>query len=215
MAEYKTIIFDLDGTLLDSLEDLRDSVNTILRRHGYPERSLEEIRRLVGNGAQKLICRALPEGSSEEEIRERLAEYSDYYLLHSRIKTRPYKEIPELLAELAKRGIRVGVVSNKGEETVKELCESYFPGCIAAAVGDREGFRRKPAPDNIRRAMELLGAEAETVLYVGDSEVDIETAGNCGLKSVLVSWGFRERELLLAKGAQVVIDRPLELLDWI
>lgn len=215
MARYRTILFDLDGTLLDSLEDLRDSVNTVLGRHGYPERSLEEIRRFVGNGAQNLIRRALPEGSSEEEIKERLKEYSAYYLMHSRIKTRPYEGIPELLKELSGRGIRMGVVSNKGEETVKELCEGYFPGYIAAAVGDRPGFRRKPAPDNIRRAMELLGAETDTVLYVGDSEVDIETAGNCGLRSVLVSWGFRERELLLKKGAQTVIDRPSELLDWI
>lgn len=212
---YKTIIFDLDGTLLNTLEDLRDSVNMILKRHQYPERTLEEIRTFVGNGAINLIRRALPVGCSEEEVQRLLKEYSAYYLEHSRIKTRPYDGIMELLGELKSRGVLLGVASNKGEDAVADLCENYFPGCITAAVGDMPGFQKKPAPDNILRAMDKLQAEKAATLYVGDSEVDIETAQNCGLESVLVTWGFRTKELLLERGAKHTIDRPSELISYI
>lgn len=215
MGEYRTVIFDLDGTLLNTLEDLRDSVNEILRRHGYPERSLAEIRSFVGNGAINLIRRALPAGSPQEEAENCLKEYSAYYFEHSRIRTCPYEGVSDLLKELKDRDISLAVVSNKGEETVKDLCDSYFPGCITAAIGDLPGFQKKPAPDNVLRAMSRLHAAGGTTLYVGDSEVDIETAKNCGLRSVLVSWGFRDKELLRECGAQDIIDSPLELLRFL
>lgn len=215
MGICKAVIFDLDGTLLNTLEDLKDSVNVILKQHGYPERSLAEIRSFVGNGAGKLIQRALPPGSSQEEVKKCLAEYLLYYGEHSRIKTRPYEGIPELLKELKNKGIQMAVVSNKGENTVKELCEIYFPGYIAAAVGDLEGYKKKPEPDNINRAMKALAVEKEAVIYVGDSDVDIETARNCNLKSVLVSWGFREKGYLEKCGAVNIIDKPEELLDYL
>lgn len=215
MGKYRTVIFDLDGTLLNTLEDLRDSVNEILRRHAYPERSLSEIRSFVGNGAVNLIRRALPEGSTPNEVDRCLKEYSGYYFAHSRIKTCPYEGIPDMLRELKSRGLSLAVVSNKGEDTVKELCESYFPGYIETAVGDMEGFHKKPSPDNIWRAMDRCHAEKSNTLYVGDSEVDIETAKNCGLDSVLVSWGFRDKELLKERGAQNIIDHPSELLQFL
>ncbi len=215
MGDYRTVIFDLDGTLLNTLEDLKDSVNEILKQHGYSERSLSEIRSFVGNGAANLIRRALPEGSSQEEIGNCLKEYSAYYFAHSRIKTCPYEGILNMLKELKARGFCLAVVSNKGEDTVKDLCETYFPGYISAAVGDMEGFQKKPAPDNVWRAMSECHAKRNDTLYVGDSEVDIETAKNCGLDSVLVSWGFREKELLKEHGAQHIIDSPLELLEFL
>lgn len=215
MGTCKAVIFDLDGTLLNTLEDLRDSVNEILKRHGFPLRSLEQIRSYVGNGAGKLIQRALPSESPQEEVKRCLDEYLLYYAEHSRIKTRPYEGIPELLEELKNKGIRLAVVSNKGENTVKELCESYFPGYIAAAVGDLEGFKKKPEPDNINRAMKALAVEREAVIYVGDSDVDIETARNCNLKSVLVSWGFRGKEYLETCGAVNIIDKPEKLLYYL
>lgn len=215
MKKYQTILFDLDGTLLNSLEDLKDSVNEILKRHSYPIRDLEEIRSFVGNGAFHLIQRSLPEECSEKEVQECLEEYSMYYFTHSRIKTCPYKGIPELLKELQKKGFLLGVVSNKGEETVKDLCENYFPGCISVAIGDRKGFQKKPAPDNVLRAIQELKGKKETTLYVGDSEVDIKTAENCHLDSILVTWGFRKKDILLEHGAKVLIDSPLELFRYI
>ena len=211
--KYNAVIFDLDGTLLNSLEDIRDSVNEILNRYHYPKRSLEQIRSFVGNGAINLIRRALPEGTDEQEVEKCLREYSSYYYGHSRIKTCPYNGIISVLEQLRERDLKLGVVSNKDEATVKDLCESYFPGLISVAVGDSQGYQKKPAPDNIMRAISQLQANKETTLYVGDSEVDIETARNCALDSVLVSWGFREREVLLQRGAKIIIDYPQELLQ--
>ena len=215
MGTCKGVIFDLDGTLLDTLQDLRDSVNEILRNHGYPERSLEDIRNFVGNGARNLICRALPEGSSSEEMEQCFIEYRAYYAEHSQIKTCPYEGIPELLQELKNRRIVLAVVSNKSEDTVKELCKIYFPGSIAVATGDLQGYQKKPAPDNVIRAMECAGIEKEAAIYVGDSEVDIQTARNCGLKGVFVSWGFRDKTYLKECGAEDIIDNPLELLSYL
>ncbi len=213
--KYNAIIFDLDGTLLNSLEDIRDSVNEILDRYHYPQRSLEQIRSFVGNGAINLIRRALPEGISEQEVEKCLQEYSNYYYEHSRHKTCPYHGIVSLLEQLKEKGFKLGVVSNKDEATVKDLCESYFPSLLSVVVGDSQGYQKKPAPDNIMRAISQLQTEKEATLYVGDSEVDIETARNCALDSVLVSWGFREREVLLQKGAKVIIDCPDELAGYL
>lgn len=214
MSRYRAVIFDLDGTLLNTLEDIRDSVNEILRRHDYPLRELEEIRSFVGNGELNLIRRAIPESCTEEAECCR-AEYSAYYSLHSRICTRPYEGVLELLGLLRERKIHIAVVSNKREETVQELCRAYFPGLIQEALGDREGFRKKPHPDNVERAMRLLGTEASDTLYVGDSEVDVETAGNCGMDIVSVSWGFRSRAQLEEMGARGIIDNPTELWNYL
>ena len=209
----KACIWDLDGTLLNTLEDLADAVNYTLAAHGFPQRTLEEVRMFVGNGVTLLIKRAVPSGTLPEEEAECLKEFRKYYQLHSEEKTRPYDGIPELLEELRRRGIQNAVVSNKFEAAVRKLCEFYFPGCMDAAVGDQPGFRTKPSPDNLYRAMELLKVKKEEILYLGDSDVDVETAANAGVSCVSVLWGFRDRNCLEVAGAKTIIEKPCELLD--
>ena len=208
-----TIIFDLDGTLLNTLGDLRDAVNNSLRLRALPERSLEEVRCFVGNGIRKLMERALPEGSSEQEIDAALADFKAYYAAHMTVNTVPYDGIPELLTELRRRGIRVGVLSNKIDSAAKELIEYYFAGKIDVVYGERAGIPRKPDPTSCRMLIKDLGAQPENVLYVGDSAVDMNTAHNAGLTAAAVTWGFRSREELLANGANYLIDTPMQLLE--
>lgn len=212
---YQTVIFDLDGTLLDTLEDLRDGVNYVMRREGYPERTLEEIRAFVGNGIHKLIERAVPHGLSCEKLEEVFEEFRRYYTAHCQLKTRPYDGITEVLEALKKKGIRLAIVSNKNDAAVKELAGEYFGAYIEqkAAIGEREGIGRKPSPDAVFEAMCLLGAKKETTLYVGDSEVDRETAKNAGLACVSVAWGFRDEELLQSLQPEYLIRKPKELLS--
>lgn len=208
----KACIWDLDGTLLNTLEDLADAVNHTLAAHSYPERTLEEVRRFVGNGAALLIQRAVPAGTGTEDEARCLAEFRAYYQAHSQEKTRPYEGITELLQELKRRGIRNAVVSNKFEAAVKSLCDAYFPGLIDVAVGDQPGYRTKPAPDNLLRAMEALRVKREEVLYLGDSDVDVETAENTGVPCGSVLWGFRDRDCLAEAGARCFLTKPAELL---
>lgn len=208
---YKTVIFDLDGTLLDTLEDLCDSTNFALAHFGFPTRSLAEVRSFVGNGIGKLIERALPENAGGQTYGAVLAEFKRHYAENCNNKTCLYVGIEELLRKLAQSGVKLAVVSNKVDSAVRELCEKYFGALVPVAIGEREGVRRKPAPDSVFAAMELLGAKKEETVYVGDSEVDIETAKNAGIELIAVSWGFRGRELLESLGARKIADSAKEL----
>ena len=209
------VIFDMDGTLLDTLEDLTDAANAGLEAGGYPNRTLEEIRQFVGNGVRTLMSRAVPQGTSEQKMEECLTAFKDFYAQHWQDKTTPYEGIPQLLAALRKKGIKTAVISNKYEQAVLELCRDYFPGSFDAARGQREDVPLKPAPDSVFSILEELGMSKERAIYVGDSEVDMDTARNAGLRSAGVTWGFRGRELLKAKGADFIIDEPRQLLTLI
>ena len=210
--KYETVIFDMDGTILETLEDMHDSVNATMDHVGCPHRSLEEVRAFVGNGAAKLIERCMPEGAEDPRFGEALAFYKVYYDAHAQIKTGPYPGIPELLEELRARGIKTAVVSNKPDPSVRQLSGRYFPGLFAVAIGDRDEWRKKPAPDSVFEAMRLLEARPETTVYVGDSEVDLATARNAGLPCIAVTWGFRDVEVLRANGAVTLAHTAEELL---
>lgn len=212
LGHKDTVIFDLDGTLLNTLEDLRDSVNVMMRRHGYPEHSLEQIRNFVGNGVGNLIARSIPHGRDNGSFDRILEEFRDYYTKHCRIKTKPYEGVPEMIKTLSERGYKIAIVSNKNDAAVKELNEIYFSRYTDAAVGDRAGVKRKPAPDLVFLALDEIGSERERAVYIGDSDVDYDTAQNSGLDCILVSWGFRDRELLEGFPEAVVVDDCAEIL---
>lgn len=207
-----TIIFDLDGTLLNTLGDLRAAANTALRLRGLPPRSMEEIRRFVGNGVRNLMRRCLPAGSSDEEIDAALADFKRYYADHLCDTTVPYDGIPELLSILRKRGMKVAVLSNKLDSASQELIRRYFRGKVDVVFGEHEGVPRKPDPTSCRMVMEQLGVRPAEVLYVGDSGVDMQTARNAGLTAVGVTWGFRSREELIENGADMLADLPIQIL---
>lgn len=212
--KIKTVIFDLDGTLLDTLEDLTDSVNHTLLAFHMPTRDISEIRQFLGNGIRRLMMRVVPDGESNPDFEAAFAEFRRYYDIHCNDKTKPYEGILELIDALKRNNIQTAVVSNKVDSAVQTLKKRYFPQ-IVAAVGDREGLHRKPAPDSVFLAMEAYHAKREETVYVGDSEVDIETAKNAGIKCVSVLWGFRDRQQLLESGAKILIERPSELLELI
>jgi len=202
------ILFDLDGTLLDSLGDLTDSVNHTLVHYGCPERTIDEIRAFVGNGARELIRCALP-ASAAEELEPVLAEYLDWYAVNFCVKAAPYAGVKAVVDDLVEKGVKVAVVSNKPDATTKKLAELFFPGL--SAFGQRDDIPKKPAPEMVWKAMEELGVTAEEAVYVGDSEVDVATAANAGLPLVAVSWGFRTKEQLRAAGAETIVDTAEEL----
>ncbi|MDO5346213.1 MAG: HAD family hydrolase [Lachnospiraceae bacterium] len=211
--KYDTVVFDMDGTLLNTLDDIADSVNAILRQYQYPEKSLEEVRLAVGNGARQLMRLVLPGGEENPKFEQILKEYGAYYQEHCQKKTRAYDGIPELLQALKDAGVKMAIVSNKGDGAVKELNRQYFAKNIETAVGEREGIRRKPEPDSVLEALRILDSQKERALYVGDSEVDYHTAKKGKLTCVLVSWGFRDREQLAALQPDYLIDDPEQLLD--
>ena len=208
---YDTVLFDMDGTLLDTLEDILNAANHTLRALGYPERTLAEMRRFVGNGAEMQMRRALGPEADEETVRRALALYKPYYAAHCQIRTKPYAGLAELLAELKGRGFRLAVVSNKPDEAVKPLARQHFGTLLDAALGETAQRRRKPAPDMVNDALRALGAERSRAVYVGDSEVDIETAKNAGIACISVCWGFRDREQLIAAGAEKIAANAAEL----
>lgn len=216
MKHYQTMIFDLDGTLLDTLEDLTDAVNASLRMHGYPERTISEVRTFVGNGVRRLMMLAHPGGEAAPDFEEVLDDFKTWYADHSGDKTKPYAGILETLDALKKRGVKMAIVSNKFDAAVKQLNDLYFEDLIPVAIGENEaaGVRKKPAPDSVYRAMELLGAVPEQTLYIGDSEVDHETSRQAGLDLVLVSWGFRPRKALEKYAPLALIDRPEDILKF-
>ena len=212
MRRFDTVLFDLDGTLLDTLEDILAAANYTLREMGYPERTLAEMRRFVGNGAEMQVRRAFGAGADEALIQKALVQYKAYYAAHCQEKTRPYDGVLEMLAELKRLGYRLAVVSNKPDEAVRPLAAQYFGGLMDAAMGETAGRRRKPAPDMVNDALAALGADRTRAVYVGDSEVDIETARNAGLPCISVCWGFRDREQLVEAGATEIAATAPELL---
>ena len=213
--KYSTVIFDLDGTLLDTLEDLCDSTNFALSRFAYPERTLSEVRAFVGNGIGKLIERSLPNGMSNDDYSAVLEEFKAHYALNCNNKTKAYPGVYDMLDVLKTDGIKLAVVSNKVDSAVKALCERYFKGYFDVAVGEKEGVRRKPAPDSVIAAMGMLGAEKADTVYIGDSEVDVETAVNAGVSLIAVSWGFRDRDLLEKSGDFKIVDTVSEILELV
>lgn len=270
--KYKAVIFDLDGTILDTLEDLADSLNYVLRMNGFEERTIDETRRFVGNGIHKLIERALFEPAagqaatgeglpqavktaasgecpqaaktattgecpqaaktaasgtfsqmeaasgkkaSPADVERIFADFKVRYGEHCADKTKPYEGIDQLLAKLREKGLPTAVVSNKADFAVKSLCETYFPKMFDLAVGEREGIRRKPCPDSLWEILRLFGVKPQEALYVGDSDVDIETAKNAGTDCLIVDWGFRSREELTKCGAGKIVSAPEEIYSYV
>ena len=211
MNTYKTYIFDLDGTLLDTLNDLHASCNYALRTHGMPERSLEEVKQFVGNGVKKLMERAIPNGLENPLFEETLQTFRQHYLLHNLDTTLPYPGIMEMLQQLKAQGKRIAVVSNKFYAATQDLCKHFFGDTIQVAIGEREDIKKKPAPDTVLEALRQLQVTRQDAVYVGDSEVDVETARNSGIPCISVLWGFRSKSFLLSHGATTFIETPNEL----
>ena len=208
-----TVIFDMDGTVLNTLDDLAASVNYVLTRFGMPTHCTEDYRQYFGNGIRYALQCAAPDGTDEETIDQMLPVFREHYNAHCLDKTGPYEGIPELMKCLRERGFKIAIVSNKIDSAVKELSDQFFHDCVDVAIGEREGIRRKPAPDTVLQALaELKSAKAEAV-YVGDSEVDLKTAANAGLPCITVLWGFRSKEFLAEQGATVFAGTPKEVLD--
>ncbi len=212
--QYKAAIFDLDGTLLDSLCDLHISVNHALCQMGYAERSLDEIRNFVGNGVGVLVQRAVPEGTTDVQVKQCLQLFKQHYVVHCREHTAPYEGIMPLLYELRQRSIRTAIVSNKLQAGVDELYESHFCEVIDIPIGEHDGVQRKPAPDMVDEAIARLNVRKADCLYIGDSEVDAQTARNAGVDDVSVLWGFRDERTLRQAGATRFVSHPSELLQF-
>ena len=203
---YRLVIFDLDGTILDTLEDLAAAGNHALSVCGMPQRTVDEVRQFVGNGIRRYLQRAVPEGTPDAEIDRVHEAFTAYYSVHYADRTAPYPGIPALLQKLREAGIRTAVVSNKPDYGVQSLCAQYFPGLFDAAAGEREGVRRKPAPDAVDAVLASLEIPREEAVYIGDSDVDIDTARNAGMPCISVSWGFRSAAFLQEHGASQIVD---------
>ena len=213
MMKYQLAIFDLDGTILNTLEDLCSSVNYALCEKNFPERTLLEIKSFVGNGIMKLIKRSAPASLSEEEIQEIHKIFRAYYSEHCKDKTAPYDNIVEVIQELRNAGMKTAVISNKIDSAVKTLCQEYFPNLFDVVTGEIQGRSRKPAPDAVHAVLQTLHCTPEQAIYIGDSEVDIQTAKNSGLSCISVAWGFRSKEFLKQNGAETIISEPFALLN--
>ncbi len=210
--KINTVIFDLDGTLLDTLEDLKKATNYALKFCNMPERTLDEVRRFVGNGVRNLMIRAVPDGESNSEFERAFAIFKEYYGQHCNDATKAYDGIPQLLQELKDRGYALAIVSNKIDSAVQDLNHKYFPQ-VDVAIGYRENLRRKPEPDSVNLALDVLNKTKQEAIYVGDSDVDLQTAQNAGLPCISVLWGFRDKEFLIEHGATVFVKKPMEIID--
>ena len=213
--KYNCVIFDLDGTLLDTLGDLRDSVNFALSKNNLPQRTTEEIRTFVGNGIRLLIERSVPENTELSLVDKCFEDFKIHYKANSANLTKAYDGINELLVVLKNRGVKLAVVSNKADFAVKTLVEGYFPNCFDCAVGEKEGVQRKPAPDTVFAVIDELNVNKNEVVYVGDSDVDIETSKNAAIPCISVTWGFRDKKVLEKLCPEYIVDSPEEILNLI
>lgn len=213
--KYKAILYDMDGTVLDTLADLSAAVNHSLSVYSYPAVSAAHVRRSLGNGARRLISCCLPENADEASTNELLEYYKKYYDAHCCIETAPYEGIVQLMEKLRDAGVKQAILSNKPHSAVQPLAEKFFSGLLEFALGESETVRKKPDPSGLLSAAARLGFALDECLYVGDSEVDVQTARNAGMDCVAVSWGFRDRDELVAAGAQMIADSVKELEDII
>ena len=211
----KMLIFDMDGTILYTLEDLMNSTNYALLEYGYPVRTLDEVRQYVGNGIHKLVERAVPEGTPKDRIEDVFETLEKHYKIHCMDTTKPYDGIIDLLKKLREKGFQTAVVSNKVDFAVQDLVDDFFRGLFDIAIGEREGVRKKPAPDSVYEVMKAFHLAKEDVVYIGDSDVDFETAKNAGVDYILVEWGFRDRSFLESLGASVFAKKPEDILNLV
>ena len=209
---YKAAIFDLDGTILNTIQDLANTLNYALSTYGYPTHTVDEVRRFVGNGVWVLVERGCPKGTPEAQRQKVYDCFVEYYKDHNRDFTRPYEGIPELLEALKAKGVRISVVSNKIEPAVVSLCRDFFPGKFEFTVGNRPDLRTKPAPDEVNVVVEQMDLDRSEIVYIGDTEVDLQTADNSGMDCICVSWGFRSLAELQQLHAKYVVTSPEEIL---
>lgn len=210
--KFNTIIFDLDGTLINTLEDLMNSVNFALEKYNFPHRNLEEIQSFVGNGVKKLVELSSPEDTSKKVVAKLLEIFKEHYKENSMVKTAPYEGIIEMLDEVNKAGIKTAVVTNKMQDAAIDVVRHYFGDRIEGVIGQVDGLPQKPAPDGVWKAIEKLGSKLEDSIYIGDSEVDCATAHNANLPIIGCTWGFRDKSVLEENNAEYIIDKPCEIL---
>lgn len=211
----KAIVWDLDGTLLNTIEDLAASVNFALNKYNLPAKTVSEVKKAVGNGVNKLIERCTPNGQANINFTQILQTFKEHYSQNSAVKTTPYPQICKTLSELITRGLKLAVVSNKFDSAVKELCQKYFPNTFDVIIGESAQVKRKPAPDMLFEAVKLLQVKPQEIYFIGDSEVDVQTARNAQIKCLSALWGFRDKQTLLANGATNFLNTPQEIFDFI
>lgn len=212
LSDKKLYIFDMDGTILNTIDDIAGAINYVLDMHGYPRHTVDEVKSFVGNGLKRALELSLPDGVAGDVLNQLFTELVAYYNEHSNIMTRPYEGIVEVIHKLREQGKIVAVVSNKRVEAVRDLCDIYFAGCFDMALGDQDGIARKPAPDMTNMVIEHYGTCKDKCVYIGDSDVDLMTARNTEIDCIAVTWGFRTREFLIEHGAEIIVDSPWELL---
>ena len=213
--KHSLAIFDLDGTILYTLVDLKNSMNFTLKKFGFPERTLDEVRRFVGNGIRNLIIRAAPKGTDEKTIDEMFEVFNEHYAVHCNDNTKSYDGIDELLKKLKEHKVKTAVVSNKADYAVQTLVKKYFDGLFDYAVGEKQGVRKKPCPDSVNEVLRVLDTPKEAAVYIGDSEVDVATAKNAQMDCIAVDWGFRDRDVLINSGATLIVSDAAALYNEI
>lgn len=213
--KHSLAIFDLDGTILYTLVDLKNSMNFTLKKFGFPERTLDEVRRFVGNGIKNLIIRAAPKGTDEKTIDEMFEVFNEHYAVHCNDNTKSYDGIDELLKKLKEQKVKTAVVSNKADYAVQTLVKKYFDGLFDYAVGEKQGVRKKPCPDSVNEVLRVLDTPKEAAVYIGDSEVDVATAKNAQMDCIAVDWGFRDRDVLINSGATLIVSDAAALYNEI
>ncbi len=213
--KHSLAIFDLDGTILYTLVDLKNSMNFTLKKFGFPERTLDEVRRFVGNGIKNLIIRAAPKGTDEKTIDEMFEVFNEHYAVHCNDNTKSYDGIDELLKKLKEQKVKTAVVSNKADYAVQTLVKKYFDGLFDYAVGEKQGVRKKPCPDSVNEVLRVLDTPKESAVYIGDSEVDVATAKNAQMDCIAVDWGFRDRDVLINSGATLIVSDAAALYNEI
>ena len=212
--KYKLYIFDLDGTILDTLTDLWRAVNYTMRQFGYPTLTKEQVADRTGNGIARLVRLSLPDGVDEDTQKRALATFKEYYVEHCADNTKPYERIKDVIATIKNSGAKCAVISNKADEAVQKLAKDYFDGSFDVVMGQKDGVRQKPYPDEVESVLNELGVSKQEAVYIGDSEVDVQTARNANFDLIAVSWGFRGKARLIECGAKVIIDTPEQILQY-